>query len=165
MPCPIRARPRLPDGQEQRPYNSSDDEMSTLDRAIQIAVKAHRGQEYEPGVPYVLHPLRVMFRMRTDEERIVAALHDVVEQTDWSLKDLRREGFSAAVVGAVDHLSRRKDESYDDFIGRILPHPLARRVKRADLQDNIEQCRGPRPNAKDRKRIAKYEAALARLAR
>jgi hypothetical protein len=138
--------------------------MSTLDRAIQIAVKAHRGQEYEPGVPYVLHPLRVMFRMRTDEERTVAILHDVVEQTDWSLKDLRKEGFSRAVVQAVDHLSRRKGESYDDFIGRILPHPLARRVKRADLSDNIEQCRGPRPTAKDRKRIAKYKAALARLA-
>jgi len=137
--------------------------MSTLDRAIQIAVKAHRGQEYEPGVPYVLHPLRVMFRMGTDAERMVAVLHDVVERTEWSLKDLRDEGFSRAVIQAVDHLTRRKGEPYDAFIGRIRPHPLARRVKRADLRDNLEQCRGPKPTVKDRSRMAKYKAALSRL--
>jgi len=142
----------------------ADGEMSTLDRAIQIAVKAHRGQEYAPGEPYVLHPLRVMFRMRTDAERMVAVLHDVVERTAWSLKDLRDEGFSRAVIQAVDHLTRREGEPYDAFIGRIRPHPLARRVKLADLRDNLEQCRGPEPTAKDRRRMAKYEAALATLA-
>jgi len=137
--------------------------MSTLERAIRIAVKAHRGQESEPGVPYVLHPLRVMFAMRTDAERMAAVLHDVVEHTAWSLSDLRREGFSRPVLEAVDRLTKRPGEAYDDYIERLRPHPLARRVKRADLRDNRAQCRGPGATADDRRRVAKYTRALKRL--
>lgn len=134
-----------------------------LDRALQIAVKAHRGQREGHGLPYVLHPIRVMLRMRTDEERIVALLHDVVEHTDWRFKDLRKEGFRDRIVRAVDQLTKRPGEDYDAYIERLRPHRLARAVKMADLRDNLDQCRGPRTTAKDRMRIVRYEAALAKL--
>jgi (p)ppGpp synthase/HD superfamily hydrolase len=136
-----------------------------LDRALQIAVKAHRGQREGHGLPYVLHPIRVMLRMRKDDERIVALLHDVVEHTDWSLKALRKEGFRGRIVRAVDHLTKRPGEDYDAYIERLRPHRLARAVKMADLRDNLDQCLGPHPTAKDRRRIVRYEAALANLAK
>jgi (p)ppGpp synthase/HD superfamily hydrolase len=132
---------------------------------LQIAVKAHRGQREGHGLPYVLHPIRVMLRMRKDDERIVALLHDVVEHTDWSFKDLRKEGFRGRIVRAVDHLTKRPGEDYDAYIERLRPHRLARAVKMADLRDNLDQCRGPRSTAKDRKRIVRYNAALAKLAK
>jgi (p)ppGpp synthase/HD superfamily hydrolase len=134
-----------------------------LERAIRIAVKAHRGQEYEAGVPYVLHPLRVMLRMRTDEERIVALLHDVVEHTAWTLNDLLKEGFHRRIVRAVEQLTKRPGEAYDTYIDRLRPHRLARRVKLADLADNLAQCLYPQPTADDRRRVAKYRATMRRL--
>jgi len=134
-----------------------------LDRALRIAVKAHRGQREGHGLPYAFHPIRIMLRMRRDDERIVALLHDVVEHTDWTLKDLRKEGFSGRIVRAVDRLTKRTGEAYDDYIARVRPDRLARAVKIGDLLDNIEQCRGPRPTTDDRGRIAKYRAALRRL--
>ena len=134
-----------------------------LDRALRIAVKAHRGQVEGYGLPYACHPIRIMLRMRTNDERIVALLHDVVEHTDWTFEDLRKEGFSRNVIKAVEHLTKRPGEEYDAYIKRVRPHRLARAVKLGDLRDNLEQCRTPRPTAKDRKRIAKYKAALAKL--
>jgi hypothetical protein len=135
----------------------------TLDKALRICVKAHRGQREGNGLPYALHPIRIMLRMRTDEERIVALLHDVVEHTAWTLNDLRLEGFRGRIVRAVDHLTKRPGEAYDDYIARLAPHRLARAVKIGDLRDNLAQCLGPRPNADDRRRIAKYRRALKKL--
>jgi (p)ppGpp synthase/HD superfamily hydrolase len=86
--------------------------MSTLERAIQIAVQAHMGQKDKGEEPYILHPLRVMFKMRTDLERMVAVLHDVVEDSEWDLDHLRDEGFPNQVLAAVDCLTRRSNESY-----------------------------------------------------
>ena len=137
--------------------------MSTLDRALQIAVKAHRGQVESRGLPYVCHPIRIMLGMKTDEERIVALLHDVVEHTDWTFKALRKEGFRGRIVRAVDHLTKRPGEEYDAYIERLRPHRLARAVKIGDLLDNREQCSGPRQTADDRRRVAKYTKALKRL--
>lgn len=115
--------------------------MASLDDALRIAVRVHAGAVDKAGQPYILHPLRVMLRMTTEAERIVAALHDVVEDGDVTLDDLRVEGFSDEVVAAIDHVTRRAEESYDAFIARIAPHPLARRVKLADLEDNMEVTR------------------------
>jgi (p)ppGpp synthase/HD superfamily hydrolase len=134
-----------------------------LDNALRIAVKAHRGRREGRGLPYALHPIRIMLGMRTDDERIVALLHDVVEHSDWTLKDLKKAGFSGRIVRAVDRLTKRPGEAYDDYIARVMPDPLARAVKIGDLLDNTAQCRGPRPTADDRRRIAKYRAALRRL--
>lgn len=134
-----------------------------LDKALRIAVKAHRGQREGNGLPYVLHPIRIMLQMRTEDERIVALLHDVVEHTDWTFNDLRNRGFRGKIVQAVEQLTKRPGEAYDAYIGRVRPHPLARAVKIGDLRDNLAQCLGPRPTADDRRRIAKYRGALRKL--
>jgi hypothetical protein len=139
--------------------------MSKLDKALRIAVKAHRGQREGNDLPYALHPIRIMLGMRSDDERITALLHDVVEHSDWTLKDLRKEGFGGRIVRAVDHLTKRPGEAYDDYIGRLGPDRLARAVKIGDLRDNLAQCLGPKPDADDRRRIAKYRTALKRLQR
>src|SRR5690349_12469488 len=92
--------------------------MADLEEAIRIAVEAHRGQKDRAGAPYILHPLRMMLRVQTDAERMAAVLHDVVEDTDWTLDALREHGFPDEVVTAVDHLTRREGESYEEFVTR-----------------------------------------------
>ena len=100
-----------------------------LDKAINIAAKAHQGQADKGGNPYILHPLRVMFSRKTEIERICAVLHDVIEDTDITLVDLRNEGFSEEVIAAIDALTKRNGESYDDFIQRVIKNKIAARVK------------------------------------
>lgn len=137
--------------------------MSTLERAILLATTAHAGAVDKAGQPYILHPLRVMLAVSSEEERIAAVLHDVVEDTEWTLEDLRREGFSPIVVAAVDALSRRPGEEYLDFVRRAAQNPVARVVKRADVVDNMDLGRLPSPTARDRARLERYAAALAVL--
>ena len=116
---------------------------SLLERAIALAVEAHAGHWVGEGRPYILHPLRVMARVETDTERIVAILHDTVEnEADRvSFARLRQEGFPEEIVQAVDCLTRRDGEPYADMIERIAPNPLACRVKLADLADNLDLLR------------------------
>lgn len=92
--------------------------MSNLDRAIILATRAHSGQIDKSGLPYILHPLRVMLKMTTEEERIIAVLHDVLEDTDVTAHDLSAEGFSDEIVEAVQALSRSEDEDYHEFVKR-----------------------------------------------
>ncbi|MBF0295499.1 MAG: GTP pyrophosphokinase [Magnetococcales bacterium] len=138
--------------------------MTTLDAAIALAVDAHKGQTDKVGQPYILHPMRLMLRLDGEEERIVAILHDVVEDTHVTLDDLRAMGFSPTVIEALDRLTHRPEESYDDYLARILPHPLARKVKLLDLEDNMDirrldhQCQ-----ENDWLRLKKYRTAWARL--
>ena len=134
--------------------------MSTLERAIAIAAKAHAGKVDKAGAPYILHPLRVMLKLEGTEERIVAVLHDVVEDSDTTLEDLRNEGFSDVVVHAVDAVTIRSGESYDDFVRRAALNRIGRRVKLADLEDNSDLSRIPHPTEKDYARLAKYERAI-----
>jgi (p)ppGpp synthase/HD superfamily hydrolase len=137
--------------------------MADIEEAIRIAVEAHRGQKDRAGAPYILHPLRMMFRMQTDAERMAAVLHDVVEDTDWMLDDLRGRGFADEVVAAVDHLTRREEESYEEFVERAGRHPVARRVKIADLEDNMDIRRNGEVTEKDAERLTKYHRAWRRL--
>ncbi len=137
--------------------------MGNLEDAILLAAENHKGQSDRAGRPYILHPLRVMFKMQTDEERIVAVLHDVIEDTPVTLEELRMRGYSKRVLDAVDHLSRREDETYDAFIDRIARNPLAVRVKLADLEDNMEVRTLVKQNDDDRKRLARYKAAREKL--
>jgi fructose-1,6-bisphosphatase/inositol monophosphatase family enzyme len=136
--------------------------LSTLARAIVIATEAHAGvgKPDKGGAPYILHPLRVMERMERPEERIVAVLHDIVEDTPVTLDDLRRESFSAEIVEAVDALTRRKVETdYMDFIRRAGRNPLAKAVKIADLRDNLDLSRIPDPGPADHERMERYRTA------
>ena len=135
----------------------------TLEDALALAVEAHRGQRDKAGQTYILHPLRVMMRLETETERMVAVLHDVVEDSPWTLERLRGLGYPEEVLGALDCLTKREGETYEAFIERLLPHPLARRVKRADLEDNMDVRRLPAVTAKDAERLARYRAAWARL--
>lgn len=139
--------------------------MSTLSRAIEIAVAAHAGQIDKAGAPYILHPLRVMLSLDSDVERIVGVLHDVVEDCpDWSMDRLRSEGFSQDVLTALAHVTKlSEDEDYGAFIARAAKDPVARQVKRADLVDNLDVRRLPRVSDKDAQRLSKYLAALKQL--
>jgi hypothetical protein len=135
--------------------------VSTLEHAIALAAKAHEGQIDKAGAPYILHPLRMMLRLITTEERITAVLHDVVEDCGWSLEGLRAEGFSEGIVTAVDALTRRPNESYETFVLRAAANPIGRRVKLADLQDNSDLARIAAPTQRDYERIEKYRRAIA----
>jgi (p)ppGpp synthase/HD superfamily hydrolase len=117
--------------------------MSTLENAIALAVEAHAGQVDKAGQPYILHPLRVMFSIEDEEGRIVAVLHDVVEDSDTSLDDLLAMGYSREIVDALDQLTRREGEPYEAYVVRASGNPLARQVKRADLLDNMNILRLP----------------------
>jgi (p)ppGpp synthase/HD superfamily hydrolase len=134
-----------------------------LERAIQIAVEAHAGQKDRADQPYILHPLRVMFAVTTETEQICGVLHDVVEDTGYTFDRLRSEGFSEEVVGALEQLTKRKGEPYDDYISRVLTNPLAIRVKTADLNDNMHLSRLNQITPKDIENIQKYEHALERI--
>jgi (p)ppGpp synthase/HD superfamily hydrolase len=130
--------------------------MATLEDAVSIAAQAHRGQKDKAGDPYLLHPLRMMLRMKSEAEMIAAVLHDVVEDSDWTLEQLRDKGFSEEVLQAVDCLTHRDGESYEGFIGRARQNPIARRVKIADLEDNMNLRRIGEITARDLERLAKY---------
>ena len=137
--------------------------MTLLERAIEIAVHAHKGQTDKAGTPYILHPLRVMLAMHAEQEMIVAVLHDVVEDTDWTIESLHDEGFSKEVLQAIACVSRKEEESYDQFITRIERNPLARTVKIADLEDNLKIGRLSFLTEKDFNRLKKYQEALKQL--
>jgi (p)ppGpp synthase/HD superfamily hydrolase len=137
--------------------------MNLLEKAIAIAVQAHGGQFDKSGAPYILHPLRVMFGVSSETERIVAVLHDVVEDSDWTLEQLRAEGFSEPVLAALDCVTKRENEDYFDFIARIKVNQLAITVKISDLHDNMNLARIPDPTEKDLQRLEKYKKALAIL--
>jgi (p)ppGpp synthase/HD superfamily hydrolase len=135
--------------------------MSTLQRAIELAVKAHARQE-EAGEPYILHPLRVMLALADsgeDELRMVGILHDAVERGTLKMKELEREGFSRAVVASVALMTHHDDVSYADYVVALKKHKLARRVKIADLSDNADLRHvdmRPTKFKKDRMRATRY---------
>lgn len=135
----------------------------TLERAIAIAATAHAGQVDKGGAPYILHPLKVMLRMSSLEERIVAVLHDVVEDCGISLEDLRKEGFSEAVLSAIESVTKVPGESYEDFVERAAHNPIGRVVKLADLEENSDLSRIASPSWEDLERIEKYRRAIGRL--
>ena len=137
--------------------------MSTLARAIAIAAQAHQEQREKSGAPYIMHPIRLMLRMNTETEMMVAILHDVVEDTPWTLEQLRQEGFSEEVVQAVDCVTRRSTETYSEFVDRARDNPVARKVKIADLEDNMDVRRLPDISDHSLERLKKYHEAWRSL--
>jgi (p)ppGpp synthase/HD superfamily hydrolase len=133
--------------------------ITLLEKAIGIALRAHGGQEGKDGTPYILHPLRLMTRMETEEERIAAVLHDVVEDSEVTLEDLRKAGFPKSVLKTVKLLTHEEGISYDDYVERLKPHPVARRIKLADLEDNSNIHRLSGIEEKDLERLRKYHRA------
>lgn len=138
--------------------------MSTLEKAIEIATEAHQGQFDKAGRDYIGHPLRVMEMGKSEEEKIVGVLHDVIEDTDWTFEKLAEEGFSDEVIAALRCVTKiSENENYDDFIDRVKKNPLAVAVKINDLTDNMDIRRLPYLSDKDVKRLKKYLKAYKRL--
>jgi len=129
---------------------------ATLEDAVSIAAQAHCGQKDKAGSPYLLHPLRMMMQMKSETAMIVAVLHDVVEDSDWTLEQLRERGFSEEVLTAIDCVTNRTGENYEQFIERAQTNPIAREVKIADLEDNMNIRRIDQITPKDSERLEKY---------
>lgn len=138
--------------------------MNLLEHAIAIALDVHSSQRDRYGRPYILHPLHVMLQMDSQEEMTAAVLHDVVEDSDMALDDLRAHGFPEKILQAVDLLTHDKSAmSYDEYVRRLKPNPIARKIKLADLQHNmdIRRLRNVGPN--DAARLEKYHRAWRML--
>lgn len=135
-----------------------------MERAIEIATEAHRGQLDKAGCDYIEHPLRVMAAGKSLDEKIVGVLHDVVEDTNWTFEDLAAEGFSAEVIEALRCVTKLSEsEPYDKFIARVKRNPLAVAVKLNDLSDNMDIRRLPYLSDKDIKRLKRYLKAYKQL--
>jgi (p)ppGpp synthase/HD superfamily hydrolase len=147
--------------------------MSTVKQAIEVAMDAHRNQEDKSEEAYILHPLSLMQQMETEAEKEVAILHDVVEDSEKTLEDLRKKGFSKKVVEAVKHLTKAErlkdrelgtnDESYEEFIDRVDENELARKIKVADLEHNMDLTRLKKLTDSDLERIEKYHRSWKEL--
>lgn len=131
--------------------------MSTLEKAIQIAAMAHAGQLDKAGEKYILHPIRVMLQVATEEEKIAAMLHDVVEDSGFTLEKLREEGFSDDILEAVDALTKRPGETRIEAAERAAENNIARTVKLADNADNSDLSRIKNPTKKDLARLEEYK--------
>lgn len=134
-----------------------------FEKALHIAQKAHNGQTDKAGKPYILHPIRVAQRCNTDTERIVALLHDVIEDTEITPNNLYSAGFSKTIVDAVLSVTRREYESYFKFIERCSLNPIGRIVKIHDLEDNMDITRLDSLTESDLKRLNKYLKAYRYL--
>lgn len=131
-----------------------------LEKAILLAKEAHKGQKDKGGAPYIEHPMRVMAAVRTTDEKIIAVLHDVMEDTSLTVCDLKsRLGLSDDLLYALQLLTRDPYQNYMDYIRRLAQNPLAAAVKAADLEDNMNLSRLPSITPKDLRRTEKYSAA------
>jgi len=137
--------------------------MDIIEKSLEIALKAYSGQKDKAGKTYILHPLRIMAKMETEEEMAVALLHDVIEDSDYTSDDLLSEGIPSAIVEAVQLLSKVGNESYDQFVDRVSENPLASKIKIADIEDNINILRLESVDKKDLERVAKYHKAWRKL--
>jgi GTP pyrophosphokinase len=138
--------------------------MNELERAIEVAVTVHAGQTDKAGATYIRHPLRVMQQMDTETERVVAVLHDVVEDTPKELDDIEHE-FGPTIHDAVAALTKRDDETeqYQQFIDRVADNDIARKVKIADIEDNMDLTRLSDVNDAVLENQEKYHRAWQRL--
>ena len=137
--------------------------ITLLEKTLQIASKAHEGQTDKSGAPYIFHPIRVANRCSTDDERIVALLHDTIEDTEVTAEYLLIEGFPRNIVDAILSVTRNKDESYEDFIKRARLNSIGKQVKLHDLEDNMDITRLNELTEKDIHRLNKYLKAYKYL--
>ena len=129
----------------------------TLQDSIELATKHHKGQVDKGGKPYINHPIRVMKKMMFEDEKIIAVLHDIVEDTSITLQDLKDMGYNSDIVNSIDCLTKRNGESYDDFIERVITDTEASRVKLSDIEDNMDTNRLKKITKEDEKRLKKYK--------
>lgn len=133
---------------------------SLLELAIKVATEAHKGQTDKGGNPYIEHPKAVAAQVNNLEHKIVAYLHDVVEDTETTLDDLSEMGFTFRIVNSVRLLTKTKELTYEEYLKRLKTDDNARHVKIADLRHNMDISRIPEPTEKDHKRLEKYKRSL-----
>lgn len=126
------------------------------DLALQIAIRAHEGQKDKSGHDYIMHPIRVAERCTSPKAKIVALLHDTIEDTDVTTDFLREQGFPEEIIEGVLSVTKREGETYEDFVRRAAQNPIGKEVKKADLEDNMDVRRLKEITDKDVERLRKY---------
>ena len=132
-------------------------------KAMKLCYEAHKDQVDKSGLPYVFHPAHVAEQMTDEATTIVALLHDVVEDTDYTLEDLAAEGFEKEILEAVALMTHEDDVPYLDYVAKLKNNPIARAVKLADLAHNSDLSRIGEIDEETRKRLEKYKKAMALL--
>ena len=131
-------------------------EPSHLEKALALALQAHQGQTDKSGLPYILHPIRLMMRVEDSQAKVVALLHDVLEDSDMTENDLKNAGFDKQIIEAVVCLTKTPSTDYMEYIRRIKKNSLATQVKLVDLEDNLNANRLKEIEQKDCERMARY---------
>lgn len=131
--------------------------MATLEQAISLAANQHEGQVDKANAPYILHPLRVMLNVPTIEHKIVAVLHDILEDTETTIEDLYQFGFQEHIIDAIVALTKKQGETRLEAAHRARQNPIARVVKLADINDNMDLSRIQSPTVKDFERLKEYQ--------
>lgn len=132
-------------------------------KAITLCFEAHKNQLDKSGLPYVFHPFHLAEQMPDEDCIITALLHDVMEDTDYSLEDIRLLGFSEDVLTALVLLTHCDDTPYLDYVSKLKGNRIARTVKLADLRHNSDLSRLESVTEKDLARVEKYKRAIAIL--
>lgn len=133
------------------------------DLTLRIAIRAHEGQRDKSGREYVTHPIRVAERCKDPRAKIVALLHDTIEDTDVTTEYLRSQGFPEEIIDGILSVTKQEGENYEDFVLRAARNPLGKEVKQADLEDNMDIRRLKEITDEDVARLRKYLRAWQRL--
>lgn len=136
---------------------------ATTKKALKLCFQAHKEQLDKSGMPYVFHPFHLAEQMDTEDTTVIALLHDVVEDTDYTLDDLTKLGFSASIIEALALMTHDPKMPYMEYVEKISSNPLATKVKLADLRHNSDLSRLDAVDSKAMARIEKYAAAIALL--
>ena len=134
-------------------------------RALSLCFEAHKDQRDKSGMPYVFHPFHLAEQMTDEETTVVALLHDVIEDTEYTLADLREMGFEPRVLEAIALMTHAPEVPYMEYVAAIKRNPIARAVKLADLRHNSDASRLDTVTPRDEARAAKYQAAIELLER
>ena len=132
-------------------------------KALKLCFEAHKAQHDKSGMPYVFHPFHLAEQMKDENTTIVALLHDVIEDTDYTFNDLIAMGFDGAIIEAIKLMTHEEGVPYMDYVEKIKSNPIAREVKLADLRHNSDLSRLDAPTEKDKMRVEKYRKAIVLL--
>lgn len=132
-------------------------------KALKLCFEAHKAQLDKSGMPYVFHPFHLAEQMKDENTTIVALLHDVIEDTDYTFNDLIAMGFDGAIIDAIELMTHEEGVPYMDYVEKIKSNPIAREVKLADLRHNSDLSRLDAPTEKDKMRVEKYRKAIVLL--
>ena len=132
-------------------------------KALKLCFEAHKAQLDKSGMPYVFHPFHLAEQMKDENTTIVALLHDVIEDTDYTFNDLIAMGFDGAIIEAIKLMTHEEGVPYMDYVEKIKSNPIAREVKLADLRHNSDLSRLDVPTEKDKMRVEKYRKAIVLL--